>query len=355
MNNFTKSEPNASAPPSHDVSATGSRCWFALVAFVGLPSAGAWCAFLLLSEVLIPTVGLGELDRIRLLGDHLRSDLPAPPLAMCWGNSIVREGIDAAIVENQAPGWRAENYGLSAADLTELQIALPAMLARKPSAVVIGLTPWGTRLKEPDIGKMHAYGLARFPRDWPANWEKEQFPGLDSESWAALRADTNEHLIFFRRAPLDGLDYAARVLIRGDRGKNSGREWSAPYEMQRSIGGERLARHVEVIQEEVQAFLNSEDRRGEVVPRFLADEIRSAGSEPVFLLLPVHPLLQDFTEDLGTRLHQHVEEVASHGGVVADARHLLEAEAFADAVHPNAEGRATLSRFLGTVLNGRTR
>ena len=74
------------------------------------PAVGVVLAALLLFYVLLPTIGLGSVERIAALGKHLEHRIAHRPTAVFLGNSITREGIDARLVEAAASGgWHAEN------------------------------------------------------------------------------------------------------------------------------------------------------------------------------------------------------------------------------------------------------
>ena len=75
------------------------------------------------------------------------------------------------------------------------------------------------------------------------------------------------------------------------------------------------------------------------------------GATPILLLLPVHPRLSELATPLLPRLNSVANRVAAETrGAVVDASALLGEDAFADAVHPNESGRATLSTHVGRLL-----
>jgi hypothetical protein len=85
--------------------------------------------------------------------------------------------------------------------------------------------------------------------------------------------------------------------------------------------------------------------------RHLVASVSDAGAMPVLIILPIHPRLRDDAAPLLSPLNQLLDELAKqHRGIVLNASELLVEGQFADAVHPNAKGRATYSQFVGTRL-----
>lgn len=188
-----------------------------LAGLLGPAALGAAVGFALLDRVLLDLVHLGDVQRIVELGRHL--DEPAPSYWLpILGDSIVRDGIDAQVVQTAAAsGWRVENLGVSGCSLTERQIIIPRILARRPAAVAIGLYATDLCLAGGlGLHEAHAYARAGFPGHWPDDWLPGDGADLGPERVAALRATGWRLSWRFRTVLQDWLEYQLRRAARRD-------------------------------------------------------------------------------------------------------------------------------------------
>lgn len=332
----------------------------ALLGSLGPLALGAVCGYLLLAHVLLDRLDLGETQRIVDLGRHL--DRPAPARWLPFiGDSIVRDGIDgAAVAERLGGAWQVENLGVSGCSLTERHIILPAILARNPRAVGIGLYP--TDLCQAGglgIDEAHAYALAGFVARWPAGFVPGGGSDLSPDRIRALYADGWRLRLAFRTLVRDWLEYRGRLAVRADLRASATTDWIRPYTRLSSIRGPRLRAHLDTVRADLLACPS--DARTDNSPgaspvgrhtlAMQVAEIRATGAVPVLVLMPVHPDLRAAAAPLAPGQRRFVQTLASrHDAPLLDAADLLGAEHFADAVHANAAGRARLSRWLGRQL-----
>ena len=83
----------------------------------------------------------------------------------------------------------------------------------------------------------------------------------------------------------------------------------------------------------------------------LLADIRSSGAVPVLVRLPVHPRLSTEAAPILASQQPYLADLARvHQALLLDATSLLDADQFADAVHPDRAGRSALSEWLGRHL-----
>ena len=336
--------------------AAGPGVVITILRIVLLPSLGALLGFVLLAKFLLPVIGLGSVERIVQLGQHLNARLSPAPTVAFLGNSITREGVDTTIVDSTAPaGWHSQNLAISGCGLSEIRILLPKTLDARPAAVAIGFSPeYMGRVEDFDIDvdKAYAYALAGFVEAWPPDWTRADFPGISEETYAALRSTRFQQDLHFRTALLNSINLEVRLRLRRNELRRTAPDnWTDPYELEFNVRDERLPLHLDAIRRGMESQLVDGSDSGSQLISTLAAAIRRAEVTPVLIMLPMHPQLRDrmqpYVEALRTRLTQIAGE---QSGIMIDAIDLLPADEFADALHPNAAGRDTYSRFLGRQL-----
>jgi hypothetical protein len=324
----------------------------AIALLVGAPALGATLGLLLLVTLVLPNMSLGDLQRIIELGRHLDEPAPADRVVFL-GDSIVRDGIDAAIVRDAAsPGWQVENLGLSGCGLNECRVLLPRLMQTRPSIVVTGLHVRSLCTLDrvgPDKG--YAYAYAGFTRAWPDHFAFADFPGMTPPTFDALRSTRLAQWLHFRTAPANWFDHRMRVAARDDLRSGYEADWVHPFTRTGSIHGPRLERHLAKLARGLTRCADGDWEAAGAVAKRLNVEIQGQGATPILLLLPVHPRLSELATPLLPRLNSVANRVAAETrGAVVDASALLGEDAFADAVHPNESGRATLSTHVGRLL-----
>jgi hypothetical protein len=314
---------------------------------------GATIGYLILNVWVNQGGDLGRVQRIVEMGRHLETPRPANPWVVFIGNSVTRDGIDGSLVEQAASGEiHAENLALGGFNLNEHRVALPKLLAAKPEAVVFGLSPLiSCAYRKFPLDKAYAYAHAGFVDAWPMEMPKASFVDLDSECYAALISSKREQRMHFRTTPLTSFNHHARNRFRSGLRSDFTSDFVHPFEYLGSIGGSLLDTHIDKIRE---AFLGCE--RGDAEPSLAAlsdlfKDVAESDVMPIAMLLPIHPRLQNLSnprlDQIAVRLKTNL---GGRLGSLVDLRELLNESQFADALHPNAAGRALLSRTIGQKL-----
>ena len=217
----------------------------------------ALLGFVLLVKVVLPAIGVGSVERIVQLGHHLDEPLAPSPTVALLGNSITREGVDTRLVEETAPaGWHAQNLAISACSLSEMQVQLPKLLAARPSAVAFGLRPEDLGAADDiELDKAFAYALGGFVAAWPRAWTRADLPGVGETTYQAPCSSRLEQDLHFRTAPLNVLNQEVRVRLRRGLRRVATNNWTDPYELAFSVRDDRLQRHVESIQNDMEERL----------------------------------------------------------------------------------------------------
>lgn len=320
---------------------------------VTMPLLGAAVGGVILVCVLIPRLGLGDVERIIQLGYHLDQTRSGSPYAVFLGDSVTMEGIDAAIVQSAArTDWKVENLAVSGCGVNEQRILLPKVLNTGPAAVVLSFGPMNLAVTDdlpPD--KAYAYAMAGFPESWPTRYSREDFPGLSRPSYDALFSTALQQRLHFRTAPLNWINNRLRLSLRSDLRGGTDANWTAPYQMLRPVSREVLAWHMDALRQAMESAGEQGREDGATNLRRLIAAVSESGATPLLVIRPVHPQLRQSAAPLLRPLKGRLVKWAdTFQGVVVDASTALPEDQFADAVHPNAVGRETYSRLMGAHL-----
>ena len=297
--------------------------WRALAIRLTAPAVGVLLALAVLPQV-IELVGFGSLDRIRLLGqriDRLAKTGDDAGATLLIGNSVVVEGLDADAVQLAAGSPSpVRNYGLDGTSLAESEAILPRLLATRPSRVVLVVMP--THLVEVD-------------RNAPNIERIYDYSGLTSHAAASRDLDQLRRL---RAAPLMSLDHHLRQRLA--RGRRTGAEgdWTDPHRLTSDLPETARRQNIDLVESLLRN--GSADFRVREVDRIerMRRTCRDAGARLIVCRAPIHPELRELTP--------------SFAGADVDLSSVLTTAEFADAVHPNAAGRARFSERLGEALRG---
>jgi hypothetical protein len=201
------------------------------------------------------------------------------------------------------------------------------------------------------LDKAFAYAKSQFPRAWPEGYTPERFPAFSPATFAALRSSPFEQNLHFRSAPLNWLNATLRLKMRSDLRGDATTDWIRPYRMLGKVSEQTLAWHLQSLQPQLKTCSPEGDAKAVSSIRNLVASVRDADAVPVLVMLPVHPRLRADAAPLLPQLHDLLDELAEqHRGTVVGASELLNEQQFADAVHPNAEGREVYSQFMGRHL-----
>lgn len=328
---------------------------------------GVGAAIALHLTVVLPSMGAGSngLTRIVRLGQHLdglRDQAHSKRRACVVGDSVSVEGIDAALVAAGSGGeWQVENYAINGATREQIRLILPKLLATKPDAVIYVIRAQAITEPvplAPDLA--YAYALGGFAADWPEGWVTADVPGIPVTSLPGLRAERLAAELHFRGALVYRFNDAMHERFSGKTKLPPPDSWSDAHHLTGGIAGDRLTRHLNVMEAEVVETAHMDDpsfpatlERHERDLEELVSAIRAAGSVPVLVSAPLHPRLRESEPFLavGARLEALAAEWDRSGlAVHLRANTLLEEADFADALHPSGSGRERLSAFIGRSL-----
>lgn len=324
----------------------------AFVVLVVLTSLGSVAALGLSVAVVMPALGVGNVGRVVALGQRI-DDGVSPDIVMV-GNSVTVEGLDAGLVaESAGEGLTAENWGLNGCAMEEVRLILPKVLRAGPGYVVLTLLPndLGTPadiLVEKSVG----YSTGGFAAAWPEGEPTLVFPGISEQTAARMRSGWVRQALYFRSSLLDWVNREARLTLRrGVRRVPESDRWIRPFELTGSIGGPALDAHVREVVATVAMRAGERDGSGAAMLEAAVRTIAEGGARALVCIAPHHPMLR---EDVAAEL----DELRATGNVLRerygagflDASELVGADGFADAIHPNAQGREAFSRAVGSAI-----
>lgn len=351
---------SGSSTPDSSLSADGpTTSWRGIAAFlfdIMCTAMGAGAALALTMFVLMPVLGVGNVERVVALGHHIESG--DAPMVVMLGNSVTVEGLDAGVVAAEiGRGATAENWGINGSALQEVRLLLPKVLAAHPRYVV--LTLMSSDIANPqdiDSEKAYGYGAGGFGSAWPDGEFSKLFPGMTRVTRDPIVSGPLEQAIYFRSTLLDWLNRQVRMAVRPGIRRVRADEWRLPFELTGGISGDRLDAHARQVEDMTHMRTDSRDGSGARVIAAAAETIVAGGARAVLCIAPQHPILRETLAPEMSDLRATVMGLSTHPGVaVLDASQLFGAEGFADVLHPNATGREAYSRAVGEVIAGMER
>ncbi|MCA9174772.1 MAG: hypothetical protein KDB14_09845, partial [Planctomycetales bacterium] len=233
----------------------------------GAPCLGIALGWWLLVGWMIPRLGLGEVDRIRQLGQHIQQHIERleqplhgvhggnsdeSGLAVLLGDSITREGVDTELLEQSRTDVSDlvfENWAVSGCSLAEQRVQLSLALRAKPRLVVFALGPSSLcQLQDMPLDKAFAYAYSGFieTRAWG-----DILPpgcGLTESALEALNSTRWRQQLHFRTAPKSWLNQRLRGAVRGGGLEQVAGDWRSPHVMSGSVGAKQLDWHLKLVE-----------------------------------------------------------------------------------------------------------
>jgi hypothetical protein len=358
-------------PTHRNLSVPHAWMLIAIPSLVGLALAAAVSVW-----ILFPKLGTGSTDQDRKIAIGALLDAGFVPDAqdrrtlVCLGDSVSVAGLDAAAIElagNDAssPRWRVLHLGINGCNRTGLDVIVPLVARAKPDAACVLLIPESVVEPFPlPVDSAYAYNLGGFVGAWPDGWMDSPRPGISADAMVGLRASPLSATLHFRNAPQTAVNLGLRARFRAGIRPPRFDDWVAPFELAQSISGATLEGHLRQIATETVAKasggteLHEQDLERDLM------ELRRAGVYLVLVAGPIHPELRAALSPYAERVRVVCERVLnatiekpsadagalSSVGIFIDASNALTAEDFADALHPNASGRAKLSQLIGAGL-----
>lgn len=312
---------------------------------------GVLIAVSLVLGVVIPRFGLpGDLNRVATLGRLLESPDRPEGAVLIVTNSVGVEGVSATAVQAAMGDARlVENFSANGLDLIGARLLIGKMIAAEPHAIVWILRPEvmgevrGLNQELADIMRLGDFQAA-------APWLNDA--PLDPDIIERLHAPAWKNRLALRSVPLRLLSERVRTAARSGILPAKPTNLDDPFQMNLNLTGQALDRHVEDMGFILNERTGAGDRSGIGFIRETIAQIRAAGIQPILVVAPTHPALADRFGPAELELLAALEPIAAqHDARVIDATATLAADDFADAIHPNAQGRAALSRFIGERLD----
>jgi hypothetical protein len=300
--------------------------------------------------IVIPRFGLpGDLNRVATLGRLLESPDRPVDAVLIVTNSVGVEGVSAKIVQSAAgDACTVENFSANGLDLIGARLLIGKMLASEPDTIVWILRPEvigavrGLNQELADVMRLGGFQAA-------ASWLDA--PPLSEDTLDRLQAPAWKNRLALRSVPLRLLSERVRTAARSGILPAKPDNLDAPFQMDLNLTDEALDRHLDDMAFNLDQRVGAGDRTGIAFIQSTVAQIRAAGVNPVLIVAPTHPGLADHFGSAERELLDALSAIAAeHDAIVIDATATLTAEEFADAIHPNQQGRAALSRFIGRRL-----
>jgi hypothetical protein len=266
------------------------------------------------------------------------------------GSSVVLEGIDCGALSAPLPaGARCENLAWTGGTPRQWLLVEPALRRSPPGVIILGLDLFALLHPEPIPADVLA--IAGWWSFVPGA-ERAALRGvLDGEELRALDARRTTQLLRFRSFPLDALNERIRELTRSDlRFEGYATNFTDPWIIRSPARPAALTRHLE----RMRGLVGPDGRKGlpesERVLALFVERARNAtpGTRFLFVLPPVHPALGEVAGPALDATRRSLATLAERlDASFRDDSLALPAESFADAVHPDAAGRAVWSARLG--------
>jgi len=339
----------------------------ALAQIIGAVALGLAVSLALLEFVVAPRLGFGqELSRVQAIAQRTAQPFE-PRTLVVVSNSVGVEGIDAEAMQRAADsGWNVVNLSMNGTEVLSIQVLLSRVLAAEPDAVLWVIRPEAVgepRSINPQMAKAFRYAGYTENVPWIVDGRVVEGapPFLDAESVEALTASPATLKLAMRTTPLAAVNERVRDAFRDGWRPARPDNFVDPYFLTADITGGRLDRHVEETVSSVRERAGDprephtpvepgDDRRAGVpLIAEIARAVRAAGAQMIFAVPPSHPdfraIMRPYEREILGRLRDLPQAPA-----VIDATTALDGAGFADAIHPNAEGRERLSVFIGERL-----
>ena len=279
------------------------------------------------------------------------------------GSSITVEGIDADVLD-QALNNGTSTYNLGVVGLTSVEALIlePALKAGKPQIVVIGIDAMSVGLDKAkkrdkegiEFEKLQAYRATNSVANLDSPVKKELLENiLLPKEKAVIESDYLNYLIGCRSLPIFFIESKFRELMRkGLRTEEVITNFKSPWMLKSSLTGDSKERIIGSTIELAQRLSFDEDSRNIKALQALIRLLRAENIDLMLVIWPVHPrVYSNLSTEMLDKTDAKMKRLAQEGdGIYQNYSTLLSDSDFADALHPNSEGRAKLSSNLAVGL-----
>jgi hypothetical protein len=279
------------------------------------------------------------------------------------GSSIAVEGIDAELLDQTLDnGTNTYNLGIVGLTPVEALILEPALQAGKPTIVVIGIDAMslgvdkaGSPDKESiDFEKLQAYRATNSLAKMDVRLKKELLENiLLPQEKAVLDSNYLSYLIGCRSLPIFFTESKFRELMRkGLRTQGIMTNFKSPWMLNVNLPGEAQERIVNSTIDVAQRLRFDETNRNIKALQALTHLLQSENIDSMLVVWPVHPrVLDHISTDLLDKSDAILKGLAQENqSIYLNYAKILADRDYADALHPNGEGRAKLSAQLASDI-----
>ena len=285
------------------------------------------------------------------------------PANFVIGSSIAVEGIDAGLLD-QSLNDNTVTYNLGVVGLTPVEALIlePAFKVGKPQVVVIGIDAMSFGLDKAeknnkqniDFEKLQAYRATNSIASMDAQVKRELLENiLLSDERAVIESDYFTYLLNCRSLPIFFTESKFRELLRkGLRTQGIATDFKSPWMLKSDLSNEAKERIIGSTQAMAQRLSFDENSRNVKAIRALSRALRAENIAVLLTVWPVHPRISNtLSSDLISKTDATLIEIARENHCAYKKySDLLSESDFADALHPNMQGRSKLSTKLATDI-----
>ena len=339
-----------------DPGTSAPRIFFELFRFVIPILIGLAAAWSLQHWLVLPELGYpGGVRRTIALSESLDEGVldSKEQIAVIISNSAGVEGVDASVVQKAAPeGWKIYNFSINGSNQIEIRMLADTVAEAGADLVIWLMRPnllVPPRRMHPDV--LHAWGFAGFAEG--SEWLGA--PWIDEASLSQLTAGPWETSLHFRRRWLDEINYKMRRNMRKDIRTPDDRDWVSPYNLEVELEGKKLDRHLgdisSIMTQSMPKFEATGEGSGRAFITEMAEDFKDREATLGIIIAPTHPSLDEQFRPVEQTVNEFLEELAEKTGILfGNTGGLLTSNQYADAIHPDAEGRVVLSEWIGHWL-----
>ena len=277
------------------------------------------------------------------------------------GSSIAVEGIDASLIDKALGNSIVYNLGIVGLTPVEALILEPAFEAGRPKLAVIGVDVMAMGVDEMNTDKqsiafekLQAFRATNPVMRLGSDVKRELLEHiLLPDERMAIESSYLRYLIDCRSLPIFFTESKFREAARRElRTDGAATNFKSPWMLKSSLTGIPRERVINITVEKARRLRFDKDNRQIKAIRTLVSSLRAENIDLILVLWPIHPhilnnLSADLIESTGLALKKIAHENRCAYENYSD---LLSDHEFADALHPNIDGRVKLSSRLASAL-----
>jgi len=343
-------------PASRPVTWTGIliAIGFSAIAALGLYAA---TVALLIDPYILKGSEAGRVIGIYRAYQTIRSEhagtAPEHDLVLFWGSSMIREAVDAAMLEKAAPNISAYNLAVSG-DLPQRRLTeIAACRDARPTEVVIGVSYPELFEDRPPYEDQ----IAILPAESYSHLPPEAQSLLSARSRDIMQRSNWLRFWWKRKFFLSAGFFLAGIPDRSNPNPPGYvNNVKAPWVYRRSLKATELKRFLAERANRYPPYADDRALQIESMPgakslRYLVKDLQDHGTRIVLINMPLHPLLSQIVPaERHLALKRFLDGLASPLVRIIDFQDKLPAEQFIDLVHVNADGREAFTTGMAAFM-----